>query len=112
MKVADLLENDEWTSNPVTRQSLFKKQMSATHAFMVEVHNLLRQHPENQELRAISRWKTLNTKSMGQILSDISVDHLGFPSLKAKFDKMVSIKNQYELVGGKYDTTGPWEVPA
>lgn len=123
MKVLDLIENDEWTSKPITVQYLFKKQMAATHAFKVEVDKLLRTVSTNPpaagtffknsaDLRAISRWKTLPTMASGLLQSNISVDGLG-SSLKAKYDKMLDAKYKYEEAGGKYSTDiAIWEVPA
>lgn len=122
MKVQDLLENkydyskvisnhDEWTSNPITIEYLFKKQMAATHAFMVEILNLLRVHPNDDNLKALSKWKTFYTKSARSLSIDIHVGGLNFPSLEAKYDKMIDAKFNYEEAGGRYDMSKFWEVP-
>lgn len=102
MKISDLLENDEWTSQPTTLEFLFKKQQAATHAFTVEINKLMRQHPKDIDLRMLSQWKILATTSMGTISSNLNVSGLMFPTLEIKYDRMLDAKNQFEQAGGKY----------
>lgn len=116
MKVSDIFETDEWTNKPETLKYLYKKQLSATHAFMVEVEKLLRQDNivahQKIELRAISKWKTIPTQPSYMISSNFSIQGLRLPTLEIKLDRMVDAKYQYEEAGGKYDKSGPWEVPS
>lgn len=45
MKVVDVLENDEWTDQPITRKLLDKKQRSACLEFMIYLQRLTDKYP-------------------------------------------------------------------
>lgn len=109
MKVLDLIENNEWTSNPSTLEHLFKKQLSATHAFIIEIQKLLKTHPTQLNLLAISQWEMfeqtpLEQTPSGRIVSELSVEDLD-PKLQIKFDRMIDAKNAHQKAGGKYESS-------
>ena len=108
MKVYQILENNDFSNQPISLSYLDKKQASACEHFKYEVIRLIKLHPTDSNLSSrLSRWSlllsmfSLSVRLASSYSSWLSL-FIKYPTLKTKVDEIIDAKKKYEEAGGKY----------